>query len=185
MRLGYARISTQKQETAAQREALVAAGCERIFEETASGARKDRPQLATALDYMRSGDVLLVWKLDRIARSVGQLIETVEMLEGRGMHLHSLTENIDTTSTGGKLVFHIMGALAEFERALNRERTVAGLDVARAKGRLGDRKPVLTEKHKKLAATLLDSGEYTMAEIARQVGVSRATLHNNGFRRKW
>ncbi len=133
---------------------------------------------------MRPGDVLVVWKLDRLARSIGQLIETVEMLEKRDMHLHSLTENIDTTSAGGKLVFHIMGALAEFERDLIRARTVAGLEVARASGRLGGRKPVLTDKQKTLAATLLDSGAYTMAEIAHKVGVSRATLYNTGFRRQ-
>ena len=127
MLVGYARVSTQDQKPALQRDALTAAGCEKLFEETASGAQRDRPQLQAAIDYMRAGDTLVVWKLDRLARSVKQLIETVEGLDARGIGFRSLTETIDTTTPGGKLVFHIFGALAEFERSIIRERTKAGL----------------------------------------------------------
>jgi DNA invertase Pin-like site-specific DNA recombinase len=135
--LGYARVSTQDQNPALQREALTEAGCERIFEEKASAAKRDRPELAEALKFMRAGDTLVVWKLDRLARSLRQLIETVEQLEAQGIGFMSLTENIDTTTPGGKLIFHIFGALAEFERSIIRERTVAGLTSARARGRVG------------------------------------------------
>ncbi len=116
---------------------MIEAGCEKIFEEKASGAQRDRPELLAALDYMRDGDTLVVWKLDRLARSLKQLIETVEMMEARGIGFRSLTESIDTTTTGGKLVFHIFAALAEFERGVIRERTTAGLAAARAWPRRG------------------------------------------------
>src|SRR5690606_8305185 len=118
MLIGYARISTQEQSPDLQLDALQQAGCKKILEEKVSGAKRDRPQLAEALKYMRSGDVLVVWKLDRLARSLKQLIETVENLEKQGIGFRSLTENIDTTSPSGKLVFHLFGALAEFERAI-------------------------------------------------------------------
>ena len=134
MLVGYARVSTQDQKPALQRDALTAAGCEKLFEETASGAQRDRPQLQAAIDYMRQGDTLVVWKLDRLARSMKQLIETVEALDARGIGFRSLTEAIDTTTPGGKLVFHIFGALAEFERSIIRERTSAGLTAARDHG---------------------------------------------------
>src|SRR5208283_33119 len=129
--VGYARVSTRDQNAALQREALAKAGCGRVFEEAASGAQRDRPQLMAALDYVRAGDTLIVWKLDRLARSLKQLIETVEELERRNIGFRSLTEAIDTTTTGGRLVFQIFGALAEFERGLIRERTRAGLESAR------------------------------------------------------
>ena len=137
MLVGYARVSTQDQKPELQLDALRKAGCERIFSDKASGAQRDRPELSAALSYMRdgAGDVLVVWKLDRLARSLKQLIETVEDLGTRGIGFRSLTEAIDTTSAGGRLTFHIFGAMAEFERSIIRERTRAGLDAARARGR--------------------------------------------------
>ncbi|MCB0018538.1 MAG: recombinase family protein, partial [Anaerolineales bacterium] len=135
MLIGYARVSTQDQKPELQLDALKAAGCEKVFVEKASGAQRERPELKAALDYMRDGDTLVVWKLDRLARSMKQLIETVEGLEEVGVGFRSLTEAIDTTTAGGKLVFHVFGALAEFERSIIRERTRAGLDAAKARGR--------------------------------------------------
>jgi DNA invertase Pin-like site-specific DNA recombinase len=123
MLVGYARVSTQDQNPALQLDALQAAGCEKVFVEKASGAQRDRPELSAAPDYLRAGDSLVVWKLDRLARSLKQLIETVELLESREIGLRSLTEAIDTTTAGGKLIFHVFGALAEFERSIIRERT--------------------------------------------------------------
>ena len=177
MLVGYARISTRDQSPALQRHALEAAGCERLFEETASGARRDRPQLAKALDYMREGDTLVVWRLDRLARSTRQLIETVEDLGDRGVGFRSLTETIDTTSSSGRLVFQIFGAIAEFERALIRERTRAGLDAARAHGRVGGRPPGLDARGKAVAGALLLDPSIPVREVAQQVGVSKATLY--------
>ena len=139
MLVGYARVSTRDQTHALQLDALRKAECERIFEETASGAQRARPQLAAALDYVRKGDTIVVWKLDRLARSIKQLIETVEHLERREIGFRSLTEQIDTTTAGGRLIFHIFGALAEFERSIIRERSRAGLEAARARGRIGVR----------------------------------------------
>ena len=132
MLVGYARVSTQDQNPVLQLDALAGAGCERVFTEKASGAQRERPKLAEALDYMRAGDTLVIWKLDRLARSLKQLIETVEALSARDIGLRSVTEAIDTTTVGGRLVFHVFGALAEFERGVIRERTRAGLDAARA-----------------------------------------------------
>src|SRR3954447_2283129 len=139
MLVGYARISTQVQDLALQLDALRAAGCGKLYEGKASGAQHERPALQAALGDMRQGDTLVVWKLDRLARSIKQLIETVEDLAGRGIGLRSLTEAIDTTSSGGKLVFHLFAALAEFERGVIRERTLAGLQAAQARGRTGGR----------------------------------------------
>jgi len=138
MLVGYARVSTQDQKPELQLDALKAAGCEKVFVEKASGAQRERPELTAALDYVRDGDTLVVWKLDRLARSMKQLIETVEGLEEKGIGFRSLTEAIDTTTAGGKLVFHVFGALAEFERSIIRERTRAGLDAAKARGRKGE-----------------------------------------------
>ena len=184
MNIGYARISTTDQSPALQLDALKAAGCEKIFEETASGAKKDRPELARALEYMRKGDTLVVWKLDRLARSLPQLIETAAMIEERGMHFRSLTEEINTKTAGGKLIFHIMGALAQFERDLIRERTVAGLEAARKQGRVGGRPPALSAEAIKLAETMLASGNYTVAAVAEHLGVARKTLYNHGISRE-
>ena len=146
MLVGYARVSTQEQDLALQLDALRAAGCTKVYEEKASGAQRERPELKAALGYMRQGDTLVVWKLDRLARSLKQLIETVEAMGEQGLGLRSLTEAIDTTTAGGKLVFHLFAALAEFERGVIRERTLAGLQAARARGRTGGRPPALKPK---------------------------------------
>lgn len=177
MLVGYARVSTLDQTPQLQTDALQAAGCERIFNEMASGAQRDRPQLIAALDYIRAGDTLVVWKLDRLARSMGQLIETAEDLDARGIGLRSLTEQIDTTTPGGKLVFHLFGALAEFERAIIRERTTAGLRAARERGRTGGRPRSVTDKDLTAARALLADPSISVEEVARRLGTSPATLY--------
>lgn len=177
MLVGYARVSTQDQNPDLQLDALKAAGCERVFVEKASGAQRDRPELLAALSFIRSGDSLVVWKLDRLARSMKQLIETVEGLEAKGIGFRSLTEAIDTTTAGGRLVFHIFGALAEFERSIIRERTRAGLDAARARGRKGGRPSKLTEDDLKAARALLADASITVEEAAKRLKVSPATLY--------
>jgi DNA invertase Pin-like site-specific DNA recombinase len=177
MRVGYARVSTAEQNTGLQTDALNSSGCERIFEETASGAQRERPELKKAIEFLREGDVLVVWKLDRLARSLRQLIETVEDLQARRIGFVSVTEGIDTTSAGGKLVFHIFGALAEFEREMISERTVAGLRAAKARGRVLGRPPALTDKQIKMARSMKAAGDHSSTEIAAQLGVSRATLY--------
>jgi DNA invertase Pin-like site-specific DNA recombinase len=179
MLVGYARVSTHDQDTELQRVALESAGCERIFHETASGAQRDRPELKAALEYMRAGDTLVVWKLDRLARSLKQVIETIEALEDRGVGFQSLTEKIDTTSPGGKLIFHIFGALAEFERGLIRERTMAGLASARARGRLGGRPRQLDDEKIVVARALLAQPGFTAEKVASQIGVSVSTLYRH------
>ena len=175
--IGYARGSTQDQSTNLQLDALNKAGCTRVFSESASGAQRDRPELARALDYMRPGDTLVVWKLDRLARSLKQLIETVESLEGKGIGFRSLTESIDTTTAGGKLTFHIFAALAEFERSMIRERTRAGLDAARARGRVGGRPRSLSDKDLEMAKTLLANPDITVEQVAARLSVAPATLY--------
>ncbi|MDX1017304.1 helix-turn-helix domain-containing protein [Sinorhizobium medicae] len=177
--IGYARVSTRDQTVAAQLDALRKVECARIFEEKASGANRDRPQLAAALDYMREGDTLVVWKLDRLARSLKQLTETVETLEDRGIGFRSLTEAIDTTMASGRLVFQIFGALAEFERGVIRERTRAGLDAARSRGRKGGRPPKLKPADLKAAKALLADPEINVEDVARRLGVSPATLYRH------
>jgi DNA invertase Pin-like site-specific DNA recombinase len=179
MLVGYARVSTQDQNPALQLDALRSAGCERIFEEKASGAQRERPELTAALAFVRKGDTLVVWKLDRLARSLKQLIETVELLAGRGIGLRSLTESIDTTTAGGKLVFHVFGALAEFERSIIRERTKAGLEAARALGRTGGRPPALTDKDLAAARALLADPAITVEEAARRLNVVPSTLYRH------
>jgi len=139
MLIGYARVSTHEQDHALQEDALRAAGCERLFIETASGAKRDRPELKAALAAMQEGDTLIVWRLDRLARSLRHLLETVEGLEAKGMKFRSLTEAMDTSTSGGKLILSVLGAIAEFERALISERTKAGLAAARLRGRKGGR----------------------------------------------
>ena len=177
MKLGYARVSTDEQETHLQIDALKAGGCERIFKEKASGAKADRPELARMLDNARKGDVVIVWKLDRLGRSLLQLIETVNLLNERGVQLRSLTENvIDTTTPSGKLVFGVFGLMAEFERDMLRQRTNAGLAAARKRGRVGGRPKSLGPDEIKKAKALLASGQYTKAEVAAEVGASRHTL---------
>src|SRR5689334_23812569 len=178
MDVGYARVSTGEQTLDLQLDALAKAGCERTFTETASGSKADRPVLAEVLGYLRRGDTLVVWRLDRLGRSLGHLIETVALLAERGIGFKSLTEQIDTTTSGGKLVFHVFGALAEFERDLIRERTHAGLAAARARGRVGGRPKKLADPKKlALARALYASGQSDIATICRTLGISRATLY--------
>ena len=179
MLVGYARVSNQDQKPELQLDALKAAGCEKVFVEKASDAQRDRPELKAALDYMRDGDTLVVWKLDRLARSMKQLIETVEGLEEVGVGFRSLTEAIDTTTAGGKLVFHVFGALAEFERSIIRERTRAGLDAARARGRKGGRPPKLKDADLKAARAMLADKSITVEEVAKHLRVSPATLYRH------
>ena len=174
MLIGYARVSTDDQSLDMQVSALVKAGCEGIFRETASGAKEDRPQLTEALKYARRGDTLVVWKLDRLARSLRQLLETIERLEQRGVELRSLTENVDTGTAGGKLVFSVFGAIAEFERALIAERTRAGLAEARAKGRVGGRPRKLSAADVQAARGML--AHLSVQDTAGRLGVSVSTL---------
>src|SRR5271156_1835313 len=177
MLIGYARVSTLDQNLALQRDALAEAGCGKIFTEQMSGAVADRPALHDALEYARNGDTLVVWKLDRLARSMKQLIETVEKLRVRGIGFRSLTEALDTTTAQGRLVFHMFGALAEFERSLIRERTQAGLAAARRLGRTGGRPPKLTEEDLEAARALLANPDIGVTQIAHRLGVSPATLY--------
>ncbi len=179
MLVAYARVSTADQSPQLQLDALKAAGCEKVFVETASGAQRDRPELTSALTYLREGDCLTVWKLDRLARSLPQLITTVADLEARRIGFRSLTEAIDTTSAGGRLIFHIMGALAEFERTLIRERTRAGLDAARARGRKGGRPARMKDADIKAAQALLRDPDITVEEVARRIGVGTSTLYRH------
>lgn len=179
MLIGYARVSTQDQNPQLQLDALEKAGCERIFEEKASGAQRERPALNEALTFLREGDTLVVWRLDRLARSLRQLIDTIEALEERGIGFRSVTESIDTTTSGGRLVFHIFGALAEFERSIIRERTTAGLASARARGRLGGRPRAMSPEDVAIAKTLLANPEISVKEIARRQGVSVSTLYKH------
>lgn len=179
MNIGYARVSTTEQNITLQTDALSEVGCERIFVETASGAQRDRPELQSALDYMRPGDTLVVWKLDRLARSMRQLIDTVELLQLKGMGFRSLTEAIDTTTPGGMLVFHIFGAMAEFERAIIRERTMAGLEAARTRGRKGGRPRSLTTKDLAMAKSMLRDPDIKLADVAGKLGVSTPTLYRH------
>lgn len=179
MLIGYARVSTQDQNPELQHDALTQAGCEKIFIEKASGAKRERPELQAALQYMRPGDTLVVWKLDRLARSLKQLIETVEALEQQQMGFRSLTEAIDTTSPGGKLIFHIFAALAEFERSMIQERTSAGLAAARARGRIGGRPPALSSSDIAAAKALLRDPGITVAQVAKRLGVSSSTLYKH------
>lgn len=175
-RIGYARVSTIDQDLALQRDALATAACERVFEDHASGARTDRPGLAQAIAYARRGDVLVVWKLDRLGRSLPHLIDTVRELDGRGIGLCSLTEQIDTTTPGGRLILHMFGALAQFERDLIRERTRAGLKAAEARGRRGGRKPVVTEEKLRRARDLIAKG-LTAREAAARIRVGKTALY--------
>ena len=175
--VGYARVSTVEQDAALQRDALQAAGCQRIFTDKASGKLEHRLALDAMLDQLRSGDTVVVWRLDRLGRSLRHLIDTVQTLESRGVAFRSLTENIDTSTPGGKLIFHVFGALAEFERDLIRERTLAGLAAARARGRSGGRPTVWTPEKLKVARSMYDSREHDVASIARVVGISRASVY--------
>jgi DNA invertase Pin-like site-specific DNA recombinase len=177
MRIGYARVSTHEQNLDLQRDALQRAGCERIIEDTASGGKASRAGLAQALDLLRQGDVLVVWRLDRLGRTLKHLIELMADLERRGIGFHSVTESIDTTTANGKLFFHMFGALAEFERNLIRERTQAGLQAARARGKKGGRPKALDAKRRARTVELYREGNLSVNEICRTQGISRGTLY--------
>ena len=176
MLVGYCRVSTDDQTLDLQRDALQDAGCERIFEDKAGGT-VERQGLRAALDHVRAGDTLVVWRLDRLGRSLKDLIARAESLRTQGVGLRSLKESIDTDSSAGQLIFHIFGALAEFERALIRERTNAGLQAARARGRTGGRPKKLDAKRRAHVADLYRSRKHTVKEICELVGISRATLY--------
>lgn len=179
MLIGYARTSTLDQTPQLQLDALTRAGCEKLFVEQASGAQRDRPQLKAALEFARSGDTLVVWKLDRLSRSLKQLIETVEQLQAKDISFRSLTEALDTSGAGGRFVFHVFGALAEFERSIIRERTMAGLAASRARGRKGGRPKSLTAKDIVMAKSMLTDPDITMDDVAKRLGVSPATLYRH------
>ncbi len=177
MLIGYARVSTSDQRLDLQQDALRAAGCERVFTDTASGAKTERPGLVAALESCRAGDILVVWKLDRLGRSLAHLVETIQALAGRSVGFRSLQEQLDTTNAGGKLIFHLFASLAEFERDLIRERTNAGLRAARARGRKGGRPKGVDEKKRKAALALKRDPQYTIREICEIVGISRNTYY--------
>ena len=178
MLIGYARISTHEQNLNLQRDALEKAGCERIYVEQVSGSKSSRPELKKTMEMLREGDTLVVWRLDRLGRSLKHLIELITELEKGRIGFRSLTESMDTTTNNGKLVFHIFGALAEFERNLIRERTQAGLAAARVRGRRGGRPPALDDKQKAMAINLYNSGEHSVEEICQTMDISRQTLYN-------
>jgi DNA invertase Pin-like site-specific DNA recombinase len=177
MKIGYARISTADQSLDLQTDALKAAGCERIFQDVASGAKDERRGLTDAIEFARAGDVLTVWKLDRLGRSLKHLIETVNLLHERGIGFTSLQENIDTTTSGGKLIFYVFGGLAEFERDLIRERTHAGLKAARARGRTGGRKQKLTPKQIEMAKAMVSDPNISINSICETLKISKPTLY--------
>ncbi len=177
VRVGYIRTSKKDQNPELQRRDLLAAGCEKVFEEQISSRKANRPELRAALEFCREGDDLVVWKLDRFGRSLQELIELVGVLKERGVEFVSLREGLDTTTPGGKLVFHVFGAVAEFERDLILERTMAGLEAAKARGRHGGRPRALGEGEAKLARRLKDEGEHSVEEICSMLGVGRSTLY--------
>jgi len=177
--LGYARVSTVEQNASLQLDALKAAGCIKVFTDKASGTLDRRPELDRLLDQLRPGDTVVVWRLDRLGRSLKHLIQLVEDLAEMEVGFKSLTEGMDTTTSGGKLIFSIFGALAEFERSLIRERTMAGLASARSRGRVGGRPPVMTPDKIKVARQLYKARELTVEEIAKTIGVSRKTVYRH------
>lgn len=176
MHIGYARVSTEDQNLDLQLDALKTAGCEQLFTDKVSGAAKAKDGLEEALRYVREGDILVVWKLDRLGRTVKGLVELVEGMQARGVQFKSITDGIDTSTTAGRFFFHVMAALAEMERELIRERTKAGLSAARARGRLGGRKPKMDESKIAAARKLLEAGT-SGKDVAKNLGVSRATLY--------
>jgi DNA invertase Pin-like site-specific DNA recombinase len=177
MLIGYARVSTDDQNLDLQKDALTRAGCEKVLEDHQSGAKAERPGLKSVLQYAREGDTLVVWRLDRLSRSLKDLIEMVSQLESRGIGLKSLHESLDTSSSSGKLIFHIFGALAEFERNLIRERTQAGLQAARARGRKGGRPKALNADKRALAVQLYGDRKHTVKQICQMMGISKPTLY--------
>ena len=177
MRIGYARVSTDDQTLDLQKDALKRAKCREVYEEQASGKNTGRPQLEGCLKSLRAGDTLVVWRLDRLGRNLADLVRLIAELEQRKVNFESLTEKIETNSPTGRLVFHVFAALAEFERNLIRERTVAGLTAARARGRKGGRPPKLSAKEIKTIRALLKTADISVAEIAARFGIARSTLY--------
>lgn len=178
MLVGYARVSTHEQNLSLQTDELKKSGCTQIFTDKVSGTKSERPGLVKALSFLREGDTLVVWRLDRLGRSIKHLIETVALLEEKKISFKSLQESINTKTSEGRLIFHIFGALAEFERNLIRERTKAGLAAARARGRKGGRPRALDDKRIQLARNLYDSRKHPVSEICEIVGVSKSTFYN-------
>ncbi|MDH5728790.1 MAG: recombinase family protein [Gammaproteobacteria bacterium] len=178
MKIGYGRVSTHEQNLDLQNDALVQAGCEKIFSDTITGTSKSRPGLDDARSHLRAGDTLIVWRLDRLGRSLKDLIEWITWFEDHGIGFISLQENMDTTTSTGKLVFHIFGAIAEFERNLIRERTQAGLAAARARGKKGGRKKALDDKQQRAVVELYNAGKHSATEICEMYGISRPTLYS-------
>ena len=176
MKLGYARVSTSDQKAAMQKEALRNAGADKVFVEKASGGRWDRPELHRVLDQLRKGDTLVVWKLDRLSRSLRDLLTILDRLDKEGIKFQSLTEAIDTSTPSGRAMMKMVGVFAEFERELIRERTKAGLDQARQEGRVGGRPRRLTEKQQQEAVEMIKSGRKTQADVARLFGVNPSTV---------
>jgi DNA invertase Pin-like site-specific DNA recombinase len=179
MLLGYARVSTDQQDHALQLDALRAAGCDKLFVETGSGTRTDRPELAKALEQARQGDVLVVWRLDRLARSLRHLIDIADYLNRRGIALKSITESIDTTTPSGRFMFNILGALSSMEREIIVERTRAGLVAAAARGRRGGRPAALDASKIRAAKAMLASGNMSAIEVAQQLGCAPSTLYRH------
>jgi DNA invertase Pin-like site-specific DNA recombinase len=178
MKIGYARVSKVDQNLHLQKYALKNAGCEKIFNDKTSGAKTERPGLENAFTHLREGDTLVVWKLDRLGRSIQHLIQAMKTLKEKKIGFKSLQENIDTTTSGGKLIFHIFSALAEFERDLIRDRTNAGLTAARARGHLGGRPFLLNSRQSQRLRKLYDARKNTVAEICKIYGISRPTFYN-------
>lgn len=184
MKVGYARVSMEEQNLYMQEDALKSAGCEEIFTDIASGAKSQRPGLDKALNYVREGDTLIVWKLDRLGRSIQHLIQTITALQVRKISFKCLQENIDTSTSSGKLIFHIFSALAEFERDLIRERTHAGLKAARVRGRMGGRPPMLDSRQINRMIEMYDEQKNTVAEICKIYDISRPSFYNYLKRKK-
>lgn len=181
MKIGYARVSTQDQELSLQLDALNDAGCKKIYQEKITGSTKERPQLIEMIEHLREGDVVIIWKLDRLARSLKDLVSLVNEIQGKGGALHSLNDQIDTTTPHGKFTFHIFAALAEFERDIICERTKAGLAAARARGRMGGRPKGLSKKAQHtaiIAEKLYQERELTVKEICEQLSISKGTFYN-------
>jgi DNA invertase Pin-like site-specific DNA recombinase len=176
MTLGYARVSTNEQNTAVQVSALKSADCEKIFREKASGGRWDRPELQRLLDQLRKGDILVVWRLDRLSRSLRDVLTIMERIHEAQAGFKSLTEAIDTTTAPGRMMMHMVGAFAEFERAILRERTRAGLDAARKRGRIGGRRPKLRPNQQDEIVAMVSAGTKTAADAARLFNIHPATV---------
>ena len=179
MRIGYARVSTDDQSLDLQLDALKNAGCEKTLKDVASGTKTDRDGLTDVLKQLRKGDTLVVWKLDRLGRSLRHLIDMIALLKGRGIYFRSLQENIDTASSGGKLIFHVFGALAEFERDIISERTKAGLAAARSRGRVGGRPRKMDDKMLEMAKMMLADESNTVKDVYSTLGISKATLYRH------